>query len=327
VEQLQHFVEGGGVARTAGDDRVDALEVAGDQVALEDRLTRVHPVPVAAQRVDLAVVGDVAVRVRERPRRERVGGEAGVHEADGAGDAFIGQVVEELFDLRLGEHSFVDDRPRRQAGEVDLVFNQFVLGPFADAERGPLQGETVGAGAFGASRGEDELGEMRHRRRGRRADVLGVHGKLAPAEYSHVLLGGDPLDGGHGAATSLLVNRQESRTDCVGAGFGQAEVHDFAVERVRNLEQDAGTVAGLRFGAPGASVFEVAQCDQRLAHDAVISPSGEVGDEGNAAGVVLKLFVVQALPGSWCVAGHGWPPPKGVGESEFTRSWGLERPR
>jgi hypothetical protein len=49
---------------------------------------------------------------------------------------------------------------------------------------------------------------------------------------------------------------------------------------------------------------------QRLAHDSVIAPSGEIGDEGNAAGVVRMVFSVQAGSGFWCVAGHGWPPPK-----------------
>ena len=36
-------------------------------VRLEQRLARLHPVDVAAQRVDLAVVRDVAVGMRERP--------------------------------------------------------------------------------------------------------------------------------------------------------------------------------------------------------------------------------------------------------------------
>ena len=44
-----------------------------NSLELNMRLAGVHPVDVAAQGVDLAVVGDVAVRVRARPRREGVG--------------------------------------------------------------------------------------------------------------------------------------------------------------------------------------------------------------------------------------------------------------
>ena len=51
-------------------------------VAREQRLAGAHPVAVPGDRVDLAVVGDVAVRVRERPGREGVGREPGVHERE-----------------------------------------------------------------------------------------------------------------------------------------------------------------------------------------------------------------------------------------------------
>ena len=57
-------------------------DVVAERRRLEQRLARVHPVDVAAQRVDLAVVRDVAVRVRAVPARERVGGEARVHQRD-----------------------------------------------------------------------------------------------------------------------------------------------------------------------------------------------------------------------------------------------------
>ena len=52
----------------------------GSSGAVEHRLAGAHPVLVALHRVDLAVVGDEAVRVGERPRRERVRREAAVHE-------------------------------------------------------------------------------------------------------------------------------------------------------------------------------------------------------------------------------------------------------
>ena len=49
---------------------------------LEQRFARVHPVGVAAHRVDLAVVRDVAIRMRAIPARERVGAEARVHQRE-----------------------------------------------------------------------------------------------------------------------------------------------------------------------------------------------------------------------------------------------------
>ena len=69
-------------------------------------------------RVDLAVVRDVPVRVRERPRRERVRGEAAVHQRQRRLDALVAQVDEELAELRRGEHALVDERAARQRREV-----------------------------------------------------------------------------------------------------------------------------------------------------------------------------------------------------------------
>ncbi len=71
-EQLEHVVEGRRVAPARAHDRHQLAQVGAEQVALELRLAGAHPVHVAAQGVDLAVVGDQAVRVRELPARERV---------------------------------------------------------------------------------------------------------------------------------------------------------------------------------------------------------------------------------------------------------------
>ncbi len=86
------------------------LQIAGQQVGLEQRLASAHPVAVALDRVDLAVVRDEPERVRQRPRRERVRREAAVHEADRAGEPLVGQVGEELTELIGREHALVDER-------------------------------------------------------------------------------------------------------------------------------------------------------------------------------------------------------------------------
>ncbi len=81
-EQLEHVVEHGGVRAALADDGNHLLEVVPEQLGCELRLARPHPVDVAAQRVDLAVVGDHPIRVRKLPARERVGRESRVHERE-----------------------------------------------------------------------------------------------------------------------------------------------------------------------------------------------------------------------------------------------------
>jgi hypothetical protein len=67
VQQLEDLVERRGVARAVRANREDAVDLAWDQCRLQQRFTGAHPVAVALNRVDLTVVGDVAVGVGERP--------------------------------------------------------------------------------------------------------------------------------------------------------------------------------------------------------------------------------------------------------------------
>ena len=75
MQQLQHLVEGCRVAGTRRADGEQPLQVAGDQITSEKGLAGPHPVAVAFDGVDLAVVRDVAIRVGQRPRGKGVGGE------------------------------------------------------------------------------------------------------------------------------------------------------------------------------------------------------------------------------------------------------------
>jgi hypothetical protein len=85
------------------------------------RLARVHPVDVAAQRVDLAVVRDVAVGMRAVPARERVGAETRMHQRQRRLHRRIAQVGEILVHLLGQQHALVDDRLVGQAGNVKPV--------------------------------------------------------------------------------------------------------------------------------------------------------------------------------------------------------------
>ena len=162
------------------DDREHLLDVVAEQVRGELRLARAHPVDVAAQRVDLAVVGDHPIRVRELPARERVRREARVHERERADDALVAQVDEVAPQLRRREHPLVDDRPRREARDHELGAGR-VLGDATDHVQLALEGVLVEA-----VRGADEeladarreelrrLARQRADRPGRRASRAGA---------------------------------------------------------------------------------------------------------------------------------------------------------
>ena len=81
-QELEHVVEVRRVASAFAHDRQHLAQVVAEQLGRELRFARAHPVDVAAQRVDLAVVRDHPVRMRELPARERVRREARVHERE-----------------------------------------------------------------------------------------------------------------------------------------------------------------------------------------------------------------------------------------------------
>ena len=71
--------------------------------------------------------------------------------------------------------------------------------------------------------------------------------------------------------------------------------HLLAEEPVRNLDQDAGAVAGQRVGADRAAVGQVLQDLQALLDDGVALRALDVRDEADAAGVVFVGRVVETL--------------------------------
>ena len=86
--------------------------------------------------------------------------------------------------------------------------------------------------------------------------------------------------------------------DAVLASGRQREAEPCALAReklVRNLDQDAGAVAGFRIAAAGAAMRQVDQDLDALLDDVVRALALDVRDKADTAGIVLVGGVVQAL--------------------------------
>ncbi len=322
VEQLQDLVEGGRVGGVRGADGEDAVQHAvAEGVRRQLGLAGLHPVPVALDRVDLAVVRDEAVRVGERPGREGVRGEPGVDQGERRGEAAVGEVREEGLQLAGGQHALVDDGA---GGERREVHAGLALGALAQHERLAVQ---LDAGASsprlrpGGAPGDEQLAEGGHGGAGAVAEQVGGDRDLAPSEDREVLLCGDGLDLLRGGGLCGAVGGEEGDADGVRAGLGELESGDLAQEGVRHLGQDSRAVAGVRLGAGGATVLEVPQNGQGLLNEGVGGLAGEVRHESDAAGVLLVARVVHALLGGATVHGR----PGGVQAGRGVRGCGTHR--
>ena len=255
-------------------------------------LAGAHPVAVALDGVDLAVVGDGAERLGQRPGRERVGGEARVDDRELGLEALVREVRVERLQLGGGQHALVDDGPGGQRREVHA---ELVLGALADPP---------GAGI--------ELVALERARRCWRRRTAARSTACRPGPWPRP---GRPRSGlraspgrsGPRPRRGLRCRPWRRRASRCSAGrnavpttywpgAGSSNSRDCAEEFVRHLHQEAGAVAGTFIGAHGTAVLEVAQGGQGGVDDVVARLAAERGDDGQAAGVLLVLRVVE--PGS-----------------------------
>ena len=94
------------------------------------------------------------------------------------------------------------------------------------------------------------------------------------------------------------IARHEQIADRVFARLRQleAELGGLLGEKlVRDLHQDAGAVAHARVGADRAAMLQIAQDAQPVLDDLVRLAALDVGDEADAAGILVERGIVQAL--------------------------------
>ena len=289
VQQFQALVEAGRVAAVLVQDReqpLDTLPVlrGRNQVGGQHRLPGPHPVAVAADGVDLAVVGHVPVRMGQRPGREGVGREPAVHQGQRRAVPGIGQVGEEPLELRRGQHALVHDGPGRQAGEVHAAL---ALGPLAQAEAHPLEFQ-AGLAAGAGDEHLQHVGQHRPRAVPARRDV---ERHLTPAEYLQPLGGGQPF---HGRRNHPSFGSEKGHARRVRARLRKGETAYGAEEPVRDLGENARAVPRITVAALRAPVLQVTENLQGPGHHLVAAAAGQVRDEADAACVMLKTGVVQA---------------------------------
>ena len=221
-QELDGVVQAGGVGEPLADDRLDLGDVARlVELGGEEGLAGPHPVDVAAQRVDLAVVRDHPVGMGQLPAREGVGGEPRVEHADRALEQRIAQVVVEV-DAHLAgrEHSLVDQGPAREAGEVEVLvivepgLLDLGLEPLADHVELALEGVGVLDPRAPAHQGVEHL-RLDGPGAGAQRGVVGR--ERPPAQEGLALLGDDLLEDLHAELLLGRVGRGEERPHAVAS--------------------------------------------------------------------------------------------------------------
>ncbi len=118
-QELQHVVERARVAAVRFDDREQLLQIVAEQLALGRAFAGPHPVAVAAQRVDFAVVAHEPQRLSAIPTGKRVGRKPTVHHRQMRFEIFVAQIGEVGQHLCRRQHSLVDDDLGAERADVE----------------------------------------------------------------------------------------------------------------------------------------------------------------------------------------------------------------
>ena len=262
-----------------------------------------HPVDIAAQRVDLAVVRHVAIRMGAFPAWKGVGAEPRVDQCERRLHRRIPQVGKILRQLLGQEHTLVDDGLVGQARQIPILAAvesrraDLVVGALADHVELALKRQIVAQALAAAN---EDLPDEWFARPGGVTQRRTVGRHRAPTEETlsfrlHNLLKPllqPPAVGG--------IAGQEDQPAAVLGGAGQDDPRLLArlgEKGVGNLEQHARPVAGVGFAAAGAAVVEILQHLDRLLQDLVRPVALDIHHETHAAGVVFEPGIVKALLG------------------------------
>ena len=204
----------------------------------------------------------------------------------------VAEVGVEDAELRRRQHPLVEQGASAERREVGLLFDrQFVFEPLASDEHLAVELDTGRSGRVG----DEQLLADRHHRPRAGAEAIGVHRHIAPAEHGQTLVDDDRLDHFLGLLGVGGVERQECHADRVRAYRRQLEAGNLAQESVGDLNQDAGTIAGVGLGAGCTSVFEIAERAKAHGHDRPARDPLQVRDERDAASVVFEPRIVETL--------------------------------
>ena len=274
-EEFEAIVEHGRVAAVLVDDRLELLHVLAEERRGELRLAGVHPIDVAAEGVDLAIVRHVAVGVRAVPTREGVRAETRVDQRQRAFHAGVGQVGIKFRDLRRGQHAFEDDGAGGETRDVEEAATggtgvaHFVEEAVTDDVKFPLEGKVVLDRRAAPDKGHTDFGFLGLGRltQGR---VVGRDG--APAEKFLPFGPDDLLKALLDFLAELFLGRKENHGHAVMTGGREVNVLFLGhgpEKFIRHLDKYAGTVTRIFLESAGTTVLQVDQNLQALLDDLV----------------------------------------------------------
>ena len=288
-QQLEHIVEAGGVGIASLNHRLHIGHISVKRWVGEPGLMALHPVHIAMQRVDLAIMRYHPEGLRQAPCGEGVGRIALVINRKARNKARIRQVRIELRQILGQEHALVDERAAGERAEIQLRYlrrDGLLLDPPADHVKVALIGRIVAP--LGVP--DQNLLDLGPRRIGLLADHRGVDRHLTPAinrvasgeDFRLADLAATLLRGKIGLRQEDHAHRNTARLELIAT-----IAHRLGEEILRDFNMDARAIAGLAISIDGAAVPDRLQRINAGLDNLARGPAIQGGDEADAAGIML----------------------------------------
>src|SRR5215472_801780 len=283
--QLEGIVEAGRVA--------DLFFEQAEPLPYPDALANfalacAHPAAITDDRVDLAVVRDVAERLRELPRRLRVRRVTLMENRELGREFGVMQVFVETGELPGREQPFVNHGARREGAEITAL-GQSLFGALAKKGETALEfrGE-LGSGTAGVGRLDKELPDFGQALEGALTKAIGVHRNAAPADQTELAATDGVFDG----RTSIGNARGRYKEHAHAEGFVETDFF-FGCARAEEFHGKAGQKAGaVTAGAIGIDTTAMGKALEGLQgvnNDFVGGRAAELRDEAGAAGIPVRV--------------------------------------
>jgi len=295
IEQFDRVVQDRRVAGTLRENRKQPLQAGAEQFGPEQSLPRSHPVQVAAQRIDLAVVADKAERLGQRPRRECVGAVALVHERKSRGHPRITQFRVEVRHPERAHQPFVDEGSGRTARQIERAVAGQSVAPdrvfrhFARDKELPVEMVTRYAAASGKHLADDRqraASQFPHRFRTDR--------HIAPCQHLQAFSRETRFESPFAARAAGRILRQKHHAHPVRPGLRQSG--DLLAEKsMRHLQQNACAIPRVRIIAGRAAVLQIGQHVERLDHNVMGFLAAQAAHHAHAAGIPLEGRIIQTV--------------------------------
>ena len=293
-EEVERLVQRGAVGAAVGDAGRELGELVVPPGSGQLPIARLHPIAVADEGVDLAVVGEVAERLRQLPVGQRVGGEALMEQGQGRDRACILEVGVEAVELVRDHQALVDHGAGGHGNDVAVKRALAVgaLGAAAGQVDGPLEVIALQAGRTH----HEKLFDPGQRLERRGAQDGGIRRNHAPADHLQAAAVSGLLQNGPSGGAVRLSGRQEGHGDDQIVAVLERAIESRCVlfqQLEGDLDRESHAVARHGVGVDGAAMGEIADRPDRQRHDLVRARAVDVGDEADAAGVVRNLGVIE----------------------------------